>query len=133
MVKSATNTKSKIWNGLDVLIFGISVFFFVFVSQQEILLLITTIAILYRIKWRSDKVIINDTEIHIQNWFTTTKVAFELKTIETYAFNAEAFVGERLILISDGLVIAKIRLKNYSNVNELLTHLDRELNNKNEA
>jgi hypothetical protein len=127
MVKSITTTKSKIWIGIDFTIFGLSVFLFVFVSQQAILLLIIAIAILYRIKWRSDTVIINDTQIQIQNWFTASKTILEIKKVEKYAYNAEAIMGERLILISNDLVVAKIRHKNYSNMNELLDYLDSKL------
>ena len=127
MMKSITNTKSKIWTGVDIIIFGISVFLFLFVSQQPVLLLLITIAILYRIKWRSDKLTINDTEIQINNWFTTTKTILELKKIEKYAFNAEVIMGERLLLISDNLVVAKIRHRNYSNLDDLLNYLDNKL------
>jgi hypothetical protein len=88
---------------------------------------VITIAILYRIKWRSDKLIINDNEIQINNWFTTKKTTLELEKIENYAFNAEAIMGERLLLISDNLVVAKIRHKNYSNMDELLNYLDTKL------
>jgi hypothetical protein len=127
MVKSITNKKSKIWTAVDILIFGMAIYLFLFVSQQPILLLVITIAVLYRIKWRSDKLIVDDNEIRINNWFTTTRTTLELKTIEKYAFNSEAIMGERLLLISENLVVAKIRLKNYSNMNELLNYLDTKL------
>jgi hypothetical protein len=127
MVKSITNKESKIWIGIDILILGMAIYLFLYVSQQPILLLIIMIAVLYRIKWRSDKLIINDNEIQITNWFTTTKTTLELRKIEKYAFNAEAIMGERLLLISDHLVVAKIRHKNYSNMNELLDYLDAKI------
>lgn len=82
------------------------------------------IAVLYRIKWRSDTLVINENEIQILNWFTTSKTSLELEKIEKYVFNAEAIMGERLLLISDKLVVAKIRHRNYSNLNELLDFLD---------
>jgi hypothetical protein len=71
----------------------------------------------------------DDNEIRINNWFTTTRTTLELKTIENYAFNSEAIMGERLLLISENLVVAKIRLKNYSNMNELLDYLHTKLKN----
>lgn len=124
MVKSITNRKSKIWTGIDILIFGMSAYAFLYISQQPVLLLMIAIAVLYRIKWRSDTLVINENEIQILNWFTTSKTSLELEKIEKYVFNAEAIMGERLLLISDKLVVAKIRHRNYSNLNELLDFLD---------
>jgi len=82
MVRSITKTTCKIWIGIDILIFLISVYFFLYVSQQPVLLLIITIAVLYRIKWRSDKLTISDMEIQIHNTFTSTKTSLKLNEIE---------------------------------------------------
>lgn len=127
MIKSITNRHSRVSTGVDILIFGIAAYLFLFVSQEPLLLLAITIAVLYRIKWRSDKLIISDNEIQIINWFTRTKTTLNLNTIETYAFNAEAIMGERLLLIRDNLVVAKIRHKNYSNLDELLHFLNSKI------
>ena len=82
MVRSITKTTCKIWISIDILIFLISVYFFLYVSQQPVLLLIITIAVLYRIKWRSDKLTISDMEIQIHNSFTSTKTSLKLNEIE---------------------------------------------------
>jgi len=82
MVRSITKTNCKIWISIDILIFLISVYFFLYVSQQPVLLLIITIAVLYRIKWRSDKLTISDMEIQIHNSFTSTKTSLKLNEIE---------------------------------------------------
>ena len=115
------------WTAIDILIFGLSVYLLLYALHQPIVLFIIAIAVLYRIKWRSDKLIINDNEIQIINSFTTTKTTVEMSRIEKYAFNAEPIMGERLLIISDNMVVAKIRHKNYSNLNELLDYLDTKL------
>lgn len=127
MIKSITNTKSKIWIGVDLVLFGISLFLFLIKFQQPLLFFLIAISILYRIKWRSDIVTISATEIQISNWFTSNKTILELGSIECYAFNAELMMGHRLLLISDNLVVAKTRHRNYSNLNELLDYLDNSL------
>ena len=129
MVKSITNTKSKIWIAVDFIILGISISLIFFSPLGSILLLLPPILMLYRIKWKSDSIILYDSEIQINNWFTTTKTILELKKIDNYAFNAELIMGERLLLISDNLVVAKIRHENYSNLGDLLHFLDNKLNN----
>ena len=127
VIQSVTNTRSKIWIGIDILVFAFTLYRFLFVSLDPSLLFIVFVIVLYRIKWRSDKVIINDTEIQIVNWFTTTKTVYELNKIDVYAFNNELILGGRMLLISDNLVVVKIRHKNYSNFNDLLDFLDGKL------
>lgn len=130
MIKSKTNTKSKIWIGVDILLFGLSVFLFLIAVQQVLLFFLIAISILYRIKWRSDVITISATEIQISNWVTSTKTILELGSIECYAFNAELILGHRLLLISDNLVVAKIRHRNYSNLNDLLDYLDKKFKDR---
>jgi hypothetical protein len=130
MVKSITNTKSKIWIAVDIIVLVISVFLIFFSLLQSILLVVVAIVMLYRIKWKSDRLIMDNTEIIIDNWFTTTKTVLDIKKIDRYTFNTEALMGKRLLLISDNLVVAKIRHGNYSNIDELLSHLDNQLNDR---
>lgn len=133
MIKSIANTESKIWIGIDILLFGLAVFLFLFLSQQPFVLSVSVIAILYRIKWRSDRLLISDKTVQIDNWFTTTNTILELGKIDNYVFNSEVFAGERLLLIGDKLVLAKIRHKNYSNLPELLSYLDDKLKGRSDS
>jgi hypothetical protein len=67
MIKSITNTKSKIWIGVDIILFSLSVYLFLIAFQQPLLFFLIAISILYRIKWRSDVLTISATEIQIRN------------------------------------------------------------------
>lgn len=130
MIKSITKTKSKIWIGVDITLFSLSVYLFLIAFQQPLLFFLIAISILYRIKWRSDVITISATEIQVKNWFTSTKTILKIGSIECYAFNAELIMGHGLLLISDNLVVAKIRHRNYSNFDDLLDYLDTNLKDR---
>ena len=120
MVRSITNAKTKLWTVIDALVFAVCVYLFLVSSQQPIVLFVITLVILYRIKDRSYTITMTGNEIHISNRFTTTKATFAFTHIQKFAFTEQTFFGPRLLLISNDIVVAKIRYENYSNFQEIL-------------
>jgi hypothetical protein len=123
MIESKTNLKTKLWIGIDVIMLILCYFLFLYLTQNPIVLFAVTVTILYRIKWRTDVIKINDTQIEINNWFTTSRSTINLNEIDGVVFNEEALIGNRLLLIKNNSVLVKIRYESYANMPELLIYL----------
>ncbi|MGC3947593.1 MAG: hypothetical protein QM762_24325 [Chryseolinea sp.] len=126
-MKSITNTKTKIWIGIDMLLSALLIYLFLFVIHDIIFIITCSVVMLYRIKWKADTLEFRDNTVQIRNWFTTTRDTYELDKIDNYVFSDETLLGKRLLLVSANYAVAKIRYKNYSNVEDILGKLNERL------
>lgn len=129
-MKSVTKNSVKVWIAVDLVVL-VAAFFHLIRSPAEALVAgAVIILMLYRIKWKSDVLVLTDRDIFIRNRFTTTTEIVPISDVDRYALFDSVTTGEQLLFIKENKVIASVYCSNYCNKKEILEFFDRKLSDR---